>query len=202
MLPFGYSTELKYATVETASLDPMRDITKFESMCRSCPAYGARWGCPPLSQEILMRPLSYKYATIVAVKITPDIENAPLELADKLLIEVRRKIEPQLLAIEKATAGYAAVFTGRCYHCGTIPCTRPSGLPCRHPDLVRPSLESLGYDVSKITTATLGVSLLWGRDGHMPEYLTLVGAVFHDLLDADFESLSTGIKNVYAGLKI
>lgn len=200
MIPFDYTTDIKYSTVETSSLDAMRDITKFESMCRKCPAYGVRWGCPPLSDDLLNRPGRFKYATIVAIKITPDVCNAPLDVADRLLIEVRRKIEPRLLAMEKTTDGFAAVFTGRCYHCGSIPCTRPSGLPCRHPDLVRPSLESLGYNVSEITTATLGVSLLWGRDGLLPEYLTLVGAVFHDLPNADFESFTTGIQNIDTGL--
>ena len=58
--------------------------------------------------------------------------------------------------------------------------TRPLGLPCRHPELVRPSLEAYGFDISRTTNELFGIELLWGKDGMLPKYLTLVCGFFHN----------------------
>lgn len=52
--------------------------------------------------------------------------------------------------------------------------------PCRHPELVRPSLEACGFDIGRTTSELFGIELKWGADGKMPEYLTLVCGFFHD----------------------
>lgn len=59
-------------------------------------------------------------------------------------------------------------------------CTRPEGLPCRHPDRVRPSLEACGFDIGRTTSELFGIELKWGAEGKLPEYLTLVCGLFHD----------------------
>lgn len=51
---------------------------------------------------------------------------------------------------------------------------------CRHPDKVRPSLEAFGFDLMKTSENLLGIKMVWGMDGMMPEYLTLVCGVFYD----------------------
>lgn len=56
----------------------------------------------------------------------------------------------------------------------------PRRNPCRHPELVRPSLEACGFDIGRTTSELFGIELKWGADGKMPEYLTLVCGFFHD----------------------
>ena len=51
------------------------------------------------------------------------------------------------------------------------------GEPCRHPELVRPSLEALGFNLGEVTRELFNIDMLWGRHGRLPQYLTLVGAV-------------------------
>lgn len=57
---------------------------------------------------------------------------------------------------------------------------RPEAKPCRHPELVRPSLEACGFDIAHTTSELFGIELKWGTDGSLPEYLTLVCGFFHN----------------------
>ena len=65
--------------------------------------------------------------------------------------------------------------TGGCMLCAA--CTRPAGRPCRHPEAVGYSLESLGCDVGAAARGELGWELLWPRRDKLPRYLTLLCAV-------------------------
>ena len=42
---------------------------------------------------------------------------------------------------------------------------------------MRHSIESLGGDVGKTLSLYLGQELLWGREGHFPEYYILLGGL-------------------------
>ena len=44
-------------------------------------------------------------------------------------------------------------------------CTRPEGRPCRYPEGIGYTLESLGCDVSAAAEQLLGWPLLWSRKG-------------------------------------
>ena len=44
---------------------------------------------------------------------------------------------------------------------------------------VRPSLEACGFDLERTASELFGIEMLWGRDGRLPEYLTLVCGLFH-----------------------
>ena len=65
------------------------------------------------------------------------------------------------------------------HECGDLGCSRPLGLPCRHPDKCFRSLESLGGDVALITKELFGFELLWPKDGKLPEYYMFVGALLY-----------------------
>ena len=57
-------------------------------------------------------------------------------------------------------------------------CSRPDGMPCRHPRLMRCSLESWGFDLGRTTSELLGIDLEWSAKGKLPDSLTLVTALF------------------------
>ena len=50
---------------------------------------------------------------------------------------------------------------------------------------VRPSLEAIGFDISKTAKDLLGLEIKWSQDGFIPEYLTLVCGIFYNLKSAD-----------------
>lgn len=152
------------------------DVPKFLGYCAACPNYGGTWSCPPFDfdpQEIWDR---YDRILLRAVKVP-----VPAELREKvlspqeingeshaLLAPIKHDLLSSLLEQERATPGSLALSAGRCQECQV--CTKASGQPCRQPERMRHSIESLGGDVGKTLSLYLGQELLWGREGHLPEY--------------------------------
>lgn len=155
-----------------------RDAARIERYCRSCPGYGCNWGCPPFDSEADRIPSGCRTALVVATKIVPAVPDLPIAEAERLIRPERLRLEEGLFEMERRYGGrmFAA---GRCQLCPQGNCTRPLGEPCRHPDRLRPSLEACGFDLVQLCAELFGIPLRWGSEGRMPEYLTLVGALFH-----------------------
>jgi len=157
-----------------------RDEQRFIELCRKCPNYGNCWACPPFDFDTTRILRQYKYVRLIASKITPAADNIPIEQAQSLIRPERIVLERKLRDMEKQYGGRAFAFAGECLYCGESSCTRKCGQPCRHPDMVRPSLEAFGFDISLTLRKLFGIELLWGKDGTLPEYLVLVCALFHN----------------------
>ena len=94
-------------------------------------------------------------------------------------IESARKIiDPQLLTLEHEYPDSRAFYAGTCHLCPLNSCTRINGFPCLHPQEIRPSLESVGFDIGKTVSELLHIELQWSNDARLPEYLTLVSGLF------------------------
>ena len=174
-----YRTEQLTATISADEyIRSFRDPEKFLELCRECPNYGRSWGCPPFGfdQEKYMR--QWENVRLVAVKIIPDQPGLPLGSAQDFIRPERVRIERMQLAWERQMDGRSFAYVGKCLYCDS--CTRPEGQPCRHPELVRPSLEAFGFDITKTLDRLFGIDLLWGADGCLPPYLTLVSAFFYN----------------------
>ena len=155
-----------------------RDVERFEQCCRQCPNYGRRHGCPPFDEDTTARIMQYHRVRILGVKVTPQGERQPLSAANDLIEPVVLEMNRQLLQLEQEMSGMACGFVGKCPYCSE-PCSRLDGKSCRHPDKMRPSLEALGFDVTKTASQLLGIEMQWGIDGMMPDYLVLICAVFY-----------------------
>ena len=159
------------------------DVPKFLGYCAACPNYGGTWSCPPFDfdpQEIWDR---YDRILLRAVKVPVPAELrekvlSPQEINDEshaLLAPIKHDLLSSLLEQERATPGSLALSAGRCQECQV--CSKASGQPCRQPERMRHSIESLGGDVGKTLSLYLGQELLWGREGHLPEYYILLGGL-------------------------
>ncbi len=158
-----------------------RDAVYFERLCRQCPNYGRRWACPPITG--CYRPDLSQYSKAALMMIRIDITPGTPGDADTLrgIIEpVRAVYERELLHAEKNLGGTACLFTGMCPHCPGLECARISGEPCRHPELVRPSLEALGFNLEATAIDIFDTPMLWCDNGLAPRYLTLIGGIFHN----------------------
>lgn len=165
-------------TVTTALItDALRhvDTAMCETACRACPEYGRRWGCPPHSADLLAKISTYKYITLVSVTTA-----APAD-------DVRKILEPAVICAETTTGGYAAAFAGKCPYCHAE-CSRISGRPCRHPDMLRPSLEAIGFNVFGLVGEMQGITF-----DRCDGTLTLTAAVAHDCDPADTCRLISGL---------
>ena len=100
--------------------------------------------------------------------------------AGRLIRPERQWLERRLLEMERRYGGRSFAYVGTCLYCPEGTCTRPAAKPCRHPELVRPSLEACGFDIAHTTSELFGIELKWGTDGSLPEYLTLVCGFFHN----------------------
>lgn len=146
--------------------------------CMACPRYGRVWSCPPLLFNPRRLSEVYRRVELYAVRIIPECNRLPAAVAGELLLPERLRLEHKLLEREHVTAGLAVGLSGRCTYCGDEVCARVQAKPCRHPELVRPSLEAMGFDVAATADRLLGSPLEWGTDGCLPPSLMLVGAVF------------------------
>lgn len=157
-----------------------RDVPTFEACCKQCPNYGNRWGCPPFDHDTLQDLLPYEKVKIIGVKITPHDEKLPLSQAQSLMRPEIERVNKRLLEMEREKGGLAFGFVGDCPYCNGAPCARLHGEPCRHPQVVRPSLEAFGFDIGKTTRELLGIEIQWSRDKRMPKFLTLVCGLFYN----------------------
>lgn len=152
-----------------------RDVEKFIGFCRECPNYGRSWLCPPFDCDLDARLAPWTRVHIAGIRIDID-GRRPVSEAMQIMHPARMKLSRYLLDYEKAHGGLAFGFSGKCLYCEH--CSRPEGRGCIHPDMARPSLEAYGFDVGATAGKLLGIKLEWGRDGFLPEHLSLVGAVF------------------------
>ena len=178
---------MEYRTEEFAAELPVadyvarfRDPERIMGYCRECGNYGRSWACPPFGfdPEAAMR--RYRIALLTATKIIPLESGIPLSRSRELIRPERVRLENRLRAMERLFGGRAFAYAGTCLYCPEGMCARLSGEPCRHAELVRPSLEACGFDICRTVSELFGFELLWSRDGFVPEYLTLVCGFFHN----------------------
>lgn len=156
-----------------------RDTTRFLEACRQCPLYGRQWCCPPFKPSALQEIKHYQTAILTGITATPREQPQTLGSLETLMQPLVDDFNTNLIVQERTTGGMALVFTGRCRHCGDTPCARLDGMPCRHPEAVRPSMESYGFDLVAIARDIFGIEMEWGSNGMAPSAVTLIGAVLH-----------------------
>lgn len=157
---------------------------RFMACCRQCPNFEATWACPPLSFDAEARMGRYRFITLLIAQSKVDAQLAvgrrdwePTEGRTQL-----RLLRQKVLELERLVGGMALMPLGRCDICAQ-PCTRPQGLPCRHPELMRPAPEAVGLDVGGLTRDMAGIAIEWGKGGRMPSTITFVAALLHNTPD-------------------
>lgn len=181
----NYTVTSKEVTVDAATLiDRYRDVERIGAYCKQCPAYGQSWGCPPFDFDPCTVSDGFKTVKLMGTTITFDdttreactTPEMSAATGREAMEQVWKTVLPRLYEMEREVPG-SRCFTFRCTLCAEG-CTRPQGLPCRHPELLRHSLESVGFDIVAMTRDLLGIDLEWSADGSLPRHLTLVTALF------------------------
>ena len=177
----------KVAYISTKEyIDGYRDIKRFLSYCKKCRSYEKTWACPPFCFDVDNYVSRFQHTFIIGTKIdfSEDIRRLSnsVEMRDELssdamhvAVDCLRTLHDRLLQLFPNTISF---LVGPCRLCKQEPCARLQGLPCRHPSEVRHSIESVGFDVGKTTSDLLGIELKWSTDHNLPEYITIVTALF------------------------
>lgn len=159
------------------------DVPRIIKGCQGCKNYAKLWSCPPYDFDPVIVWRYYSKLTLLARKII-----LPNELSERIFdndelmtqyLEIwnkeRRKFFIELMELERGIPDSLMLAAGCCDECAI--CARTKGAPCIKPDRLRYSMESLGGDVDKTLELYFNERLLWGREGHMPEYMLLVGGL-------------------------
>ena len=96
-----------------------------------------------------------------------------------LVGEVQDALTAELFGREEEVPGSQSLSAGSCRICGFDNCARKNGEPCRFPDQLRYSIESLGGNVGLTCTKLLGVPLQWMEESKVPDYFVLVGGLLY-----------------------
>jgi len=157
----------------------------FIEFCKDCKYYNKIWACPPYKFDTVDLIDPYKYAYIVGSKLYLNKLDGKLkellnhENVDVVVNEIyksaRAVLDQELMNIEKKESGSKVLFAGRCMICDC--CAKVNNKQCIHPEKLRYSLESIGFDVSLISEEILEYKMLWSK-GKLPEYMILVSAIF------------------------
>lgn len=152
------------------------DIEGFLECCKVCPAYGKTWSCPPFDFDPLEFWNSYEKVRIAGYRLTFG-EDRTREEMDAALWDVKNKLTDELYELEKEIPGSVALSAGSCQFCKS--CTRPEGKPCRFPEKMRHSIESLGGNVGKTISRLCHIEIEWIEEGRLPEHYVLVEGLLY-----------------------
>lgn len=152
------------------------NVEEFEECCKACPNYGKIWSCPSYDFKAENVWRDYSELLVVARKINFQGEISQEE-AMEIMLKVKAEMAAELFAREASEPGSMSLSAGSCDLCSEEGCTREEGLPCRYPEKMRYSVESLGGNVGLTVSKLLGIRLEWIEEGKVPSYFVLVGGL-------------------------
>lgn len=152
------------------------NVAEFEQYCKECRNYASVWSCPPydFAPEDYWKEFSELY--LVARKIIFE-EGTDLAKSMEIMSEVKDDMSRELYDLEKQYEGSVSLSAGSCSLCKGTGCTRSDGMPCRHPEAMRYSIESIGGNVGMTVSKLMGIELEWVTEGKLPSYFVLVGGL-------------------------
>ena len=162
-----------------------REKERFMGYCKQCGQYGKRWSCPPYDFDVDGYIAGYQQVLIIGTKVTFDetyrhsftTAKARNEASNAAMETVIRMMDKRHQLLEARYPGSLSFTGAKCFLCEPVPCARLTNEPCRHPQQMRHSLESVGFDIGKTANELLGVELKWATGVELPEYLVLVTAL-------------------------
>ncbi len=193
-----YTTERYEAIVSVDHyLDKYVDVDTFLQACKACPNYEKIWSCPTYDFDVIEYWKKYKTLELTAIKIIFDeavagkklTKEEQEEITKNSIWEVKAQLAEELYEREKAVPGSISLSAGSCTLCkgsGTHSagsssfegfCSRLKGEPCRYPDKMRYSIESLGGNVGTTLSELMEIELEWIQEGRMPSYFVLVSGL-------------------------
>lgn len=159
------------------------DIPRFLACCKECSNFDRRWSCPPygFSAEVLWKQYTDILLYEEKVYVDPILRERSYsqdeinEISRELLAPAKKRMTEDLLTLEGKYPESRALFAGTCDFC-TI-CAKELNEQCFHPEKMRYSIEALGGNVAQAVHIYFDDTILWAKDGHLPEYFILLGGL-------------------------
>lgn len=189
--------DVLYDFISIPDIPRNRDV--FFRMCRDgCRNFNSKYSCPPCSPEFSRYVSGYDSAFVVLIKV--DLSQLScykdyhrLRVGNAV---IKPRIERIMRSLEKDVGG-RFLSTGACRLCK--PCCKKKGMPCKNPESMRYSLESMGVDCSKLSEKLFGLELKWYHDKTAPEYTSVIsGLAFKD---KNRESIRSSFEMILSSMK-
>lgn len=168
-------------------LEDYFDRDKILGYCKACPNYKKNWSCPPhqFDEKVFLK--EFKYIHLIGRQYQVP-KNDIRKIRDPKAISdyCTQKSEAMkvmtwktLLEIENELTGVIGLIPGSCPICPAqgMTCSRESDQPCRFPNLMRYSLESLGFNVADLIKYEVGMMMKWPENQRLPDQLTAVAGI-------------------------
>lgn len=177
-----YTTERYEAEISVEQyLEEYVDVEGFLEACKACPNYEKQWACPPYDFDVIGFWKKYSSLELTAIKIIFDEELTGRRLTDEeqkeilqgSMMKVKEELSQELYRKEEELPGSMSLSAGSCIICKNQ-CTRMEGMPCRFPEKMRHSIESLGGNVGLTCSRLMKIELMWMEEGKLPPYFVLV----------------------------
>lgn len=180
-----YTTEKYEASISVSEyVENYVDIPTFLKACRACPNYDQVWSCPSYSFDVSDYWKQYNTLRLTATKIifkpellertyTSEEQNAIIQ---KVIPLEKERLSEEMYRQEAQFPGSISLSAGSCSLCKNG-CAKPLGKPCRFPDKMRYSIESLGGNVGLTIEKLMGLHLEWMEADRLPAYFILVNGL-------------------------
>ncbi len=190
-----YKTEKLYGKSEMPKyIEEYVNIEEFIEYCKECEDYNKIWSCPDYDFNVKAYWEQFDYIHIIGNKIIFEDEviqaKRTAEELKKFMKEVLTKEKQKLAEIlydaESKYLGSISLSAGSCHLCEV--CERVDERPCKYPDKLRYSMESLGANVGKTCSKLLRMELLWAEENKLPKYFVLISALLTNEEFVDFDA--------------
>lgn len=166
-------------------LDKYVDITQFLEYCKQCPNYDQVWSCPSYDFDVESYWKQYDHLYLYGRQILFDEETRSRnrtqeemkQFIEKILSTEKQILADKLYSMEKEHPGSISLSAGSCQLCGKNNCSKKNQKPCRYPDKMRHSIESLGGNVGKTISDLFHIELEWMEEGKLPSHFVLVSGL-------------------------
>lgn len=154
-----------------------------QNFCKECPRYNTNYSCSPVEFNIEKFILEYDYVDIHVTQLFFNPEDyekdySSDELKDFLydtFFKEKQKVSKEIFDSEKDYSK-AQSLTGPCNHCAEN--CKEIYSSCKHPEIRRFSLASLGMDSKKILKDLFNIDLLL-INGVLPKYLNNITSILY-----------------------
>lgn len=161
------------------------DIPTFLTCCKECPNYDKIWSCPSFNFDVESYWKQYKTICLYGHQIIFDEETKNRTFASdeletfitEIIEKEKQLLTDKLFILEEKNPGSVSLSAGSCHLCGKGNCSKLENQPCRHPEKLRYSIESLGGNVGKTISDCFHIDLEWVEEGKLPRHFVLVCAL-------------------------
>ena len=195
------TSELEYTVsicqVESDLVSELVDKSKFDNLCLTgCQNYNRKWACPPSAPSFVDFSYGKEHTYVVFMQLLLNqfeyIKNGYLKVKAGNSI-LKSRADKLVRSIAENHGRY--ISSGSCHLCK--PCKGKLEQPCRYPEKMTYSFEALGVDVELLINKCFQSTLLWYKNGTLPEYTSVVcGLLTNEIIEFKaFEEIYISLAN-------